>query len=679
LTNLLGSEFKDWRLANNVSQTGLSKLLGIHRGTLSKYETGALTVPQEVVESFKKLNSPKKTSSKDIKIKKPLAEEKFSSNDLVTWRKDRSLSRKQVGDILECSSRTVGDYETAVIRMPSDIEEKLLSYDKNPFFEDQTLEVPVSEGRLEIIKRYGELVKENSVRPVSSDFTASEMNKIKYHFRNMRNLHNAMNEELDLSGHLFETGDIFTPERIKALEDIVSKHDRFFITTAVSYKKVNEKFLAAIRNYCNRNDAALIVMLSMDVASTNKEIDLNIDPSLDDEGIHILQQESKINQNLFLSDIKVSAKQINPLTGLRRICQKQQSSAIFASPKQALEFIAISADHYRQPYALMTTGAITDAQYDNDLYMSKRTSYIAEKDHVLGGVIVERVNKKKFHFRQVQADVESGEFIDLGFKYDADGDIDEVRSVLVMGDYHAGATDKKVKKATNEMCEELSIVDIVLHDFFDGYSISHHDRNIIGKMARKSDLALHVLENEFNYGAKEIEELQSWIPGKLIMVKSNHDEFLDRYLDNGAFFKDHVNYHISLDLHHKMLDMDEREDILSYAYRTYGSASYDPDRIVWLERDQSYTVGYIELGAHGDLGANGSRGSLLSLENAHGPCVVGHTHSAAILRTVFRVGTSSKLNLDYNRGPSSWTHTHCLVYPNGSRQLINIIDGDWKL
>ena len=87
----------------------------------------------------------------------------------------------------------------------------------------------------------------------------------------------------------------------------------------------------------------------------------------------------------------------------------------------------------------------------------------------------------------------------------------------------------------------------------------------------------------------------------------------------------------------------------------------------------------VELGAHGDKGANGARGSLHAMENAYGNSVSGHSHSPEILRGAWQVGTCSYLKLEYNQGPSSWLHSSCLLYPNGARQLINVIGGQWRL
>ena len=93
----------------------------------------------------------------------------------------------------------------------------------------------------------------------------------------------------------------------------------------------------------------------------------------------------------------------------------------------------------------------------------------------------------------------------------------------------------------------------------------------------------------------------------------------------------------------------------------------------WLEEDKSYRVYGVECGVHGSCGANGSRGSLAVYEKGLGNCVTAHTHSAAILRNACSVGTVGLMDMRYNKGLSSWTRTCCLIYSNGTKQLINFI------
>jgi hypothetical protein len=40
-------------------------------------------------------------------------------------------------------------------------------------------------------------------------------------------------------------------------------------------------------------------------------------------------------------------------------------------------------------------------------------------------------------------------------------------------------------------------------------------------------------------------------------------------------------------------------------------------------------------------------------------------------------GTSSLLRVSYNRGPSSWSHSHVVQYPEGPRTMITMWGGRW--
>lgn len=244
--------------------------------------------------------------------------------------------------------------------------------------------------------------------------------------------------------------------------------------------------------------------------------------------------------------------------------------------------------------------------------------------------------------------------------------------VAVFGDYHSGDTDPIVKEALHEIVQLVKPKVIILHDVFDGKSINHHEKRKNIKRAllyRNHKLSL---EDELRKLAEELNELSTWAD-KLVIVKSNHDEFLDEVIEDGRYTSDPINFKICSQLSVAMCDS---YDPLKYGVELLGLTAKN---IQWLERDESYEVAGIELGAHGDKGPNGSRGSIKSLEASYGSCVIGHTHTPGILRGTFQVGTSSYLRLNYNVGPSSWMHTMCLVYPNGQRQLINIVNGAWHL
>ena len=525
-----------------------------------------------------------------------------------------------------------------------------------------------------IISFYEKIVKEKLRLPTYSDFIDWDISrdKIRNSFGNLTKLHSYIedNHRNIIDENLAHEDNIFSKKKLQELHSDLKNYKRFFVTTAVSYKEVDENFYNSIKNFCARNEALLLILPCADVASTNTKTKLTFRNILKDE--YFIHQETKLNDKIFLSNIKISAKQIVPTTGLSRIGQRN-GSYIFASPKQSLEFVATSAQKDRSPMALMTPGCLTVPNYQSERYMSERTSYIAENDHVMGGVIVEIADRKKFHFRQVQAN-HKGEFVDLSTRYKPNGEIEKnIQAHLYAGDWHSGQTDKHIFKGLSKLFDNLPIYDFITGDFFDGYSISHHTINVPLKRVKRHMESKSSLVNELASGAEDMNWILNNISGSLVMVKGNHDEVLEKYLMNANYIKDDINHYDSLDLAKLYL---EGKNVLKEAYRKHTDIQ-EFDRIIWLERDEEYKIANVECGQHGDKGANGSKASLLSIEKAYGNCVVGHTHSAAILRGVFRVGTYSILDLDYVSGPSSWTQTGCLVYDDGSRQLINFINGDF--
>jgi hypothetical protein len=101
--------------------------------------------------------------------------------------------------------------------------------------------------------------------------------------------------------------------------------------------------------------------------------------------------------------------------------------------------------------------------------------------------------------------------------------------------------------------------------------------------------------------------------------------------------------------------------------------------VLFLREDESFRLFDIEFGIHGHLGANGARGSLNTFRKMGPKANVGHAHSAAILDGIYQAGVSGNLDMGYNRGLSSWSHSHIVTYANGKRAIITMSDGEWRL
>jgi hypothetical protein len=92
--------------------------------------------------------------------------------------------------------------------------------------------------------------------------------------------------------------------------------------------------------------------------------------------------------------------------------------------------------------------------------------------------------------------------------------------------------------------------------------------------------------------------------------------------------------------------------------------------------DESLKISGIECGMHGHLGPNGARGNPRNLRTV-GKANTGHTHSAGIVEGVYTAGVLGNLDMEYNKGPSSWSHSSILTYANGKRTIITHRAGKW--
>jgi len=527
--------------------------------------------------------------------------------------------------------------------------------------------IKFSEVQKEILDVYIKLFKKDRIRPATSQLREMDVTKdrIKRHFGNMSKLFEASKiYDPDFHKTLFDDSKFLSEKYFATIKKKVKKHKKFVVTTAISCCDINKQFLETIENYCKLNNALLLIIPVYD--NTNN-INQNFDPLLNNK--NIVSNELLLNSNVCISDIKISPKFVDPVTSLDRLGNRDHSF-IYGSPKQRLTFVPNENDKY--PLALMTTGAITNPSYLTTSSKNTKSSYMAKNDHIMGGVIIELIDDKFFHFRQIQLD-DSGGFYDLGKYYNKKRVKKNKASAFVLGDYHSGETDKVVDSCWKEVIKEVGVKNLVLHDAYNGLSINHHDQHKIITLAKKANNNKLNLKNEVKQLSDDLNKLSPLVDN-IIIAKSNHDEVLARYLQECRFRHDPENFEYALEL---ALEMVRHNDPLKYAVENQGLNN--KKKIQWLKRDESFKICGIELGDHGDKGSNGSYGNLKQMERAYGNSVTGHTHVPEILRGAFRVGTSSIFDLDYKSGLSSWMHTSCLVYPNGNRQLINVINGTWKL
>jgi hypothetical protein len=360
-----------------------------------------------------------------------------------------------------------------------------------------------------------------------------------------------------------------------------------------------------------------------------------------------------------VSDIKVQPTAVNPMSSLQSI--SGINSCVVGAPKVQMEMIPVLNN--KKPKMMLTTGAITKKNYTDS-----KSGKIGDFHHTFGFAIVEIEDNENYYVRQVTADNKTGDFTDLIHRVDDTG-VNRVDSCLglVLGDLHWGHHCPKILKSTMGLISGIKPKEIVLHDIFDGHSINHHE-----------------MKDPFIQWAKECNgkndlraEIDSMLVGlelfrdhNVIVVRSNHDDFLDRWLKNEDWKKQPT---MKNSLSYMELSM-----MLLKQHKSKKVKGVIPELIEerfpnWktLTRDSSYKIGPWEVGMHGDLGPNGSRGSLVSFRKLNTKLIVGHTHSPGRKDGVLVVGTTTKLRVGYNIGPSSWMNSHVIIHNDKKAQHIN--------
>ena len=443
---------------------------------------------------------------------------------------------------------------------------------------------------------------------------------------------------------------------------------RFIITWAQNNTAVHKGFLKNIEAYAKFINADIHVIAGRyknPTTLSNKFCDTAKSRKEDTWANEIKKYLDANRHNIhkyvsILSDVKIQPTAVNPMSGMEGM--SGINSCVFGSPKVHLEVIPVLEGS--KPKIMMTTGAVTKMNYTDSKAGKK-----GEFHHTLGFVIIEIANHEDFYARQVTANDISGEFTDLFFNV-CDGKIKKINEIdaIVLGDIHIGDTDEKVMKSTVELLSRLKPKYTVVHDIFNGTSISHHDLKDPVKLYYKESTGTNSLKEEINVMLQWIEKMKKY---NLVVVRSNHDDFLDRWILNSdwkANIKNTVEYI-------------EYARVLLEGLAPKGVIPYIIDQkfpnVITLGRDQSFKVGRWELGVHGDVGQNGSKGSLLQFRRLNTKIIVAHYHSPERKDGALSVGTSTKLRVDYNIGASNWMQSHVIIHKDGKCQHVNFVDGKY--
>ena len=395
----------------------------------------------------------------------------------------------------------------------------------------------------------------------------------------------------------------------------------------------------------------------------------------DEVAPYLMNHRKELCKNLVvMGDIKTQPTAAGPLSGLESITGGM--SGVFGHPKVQLKSVA--TPQHSLPKILTTTGSITQSNY-SDTKAGKKGDF----HHIIGATVIE-IEGDTYHMRQISAE-DDGAFIDLDYQYTPNGKHKAPRAAgLTLGDLHTEFIDEDCERITfldrNSIIKTLKPEKVVMHDWFDGYSGSHHHHKRVFINYAKHHSGKNNVEEEV---LRTFERTKTWIvpDTEFIVVGSNHNEHLLTWLEKGEPKYDPENalfYHRTMVKVLSGVEMGETAAHVPNPLELLAREHLEFDGMRFLTRKDSLMIAGIENSFHGDKGINGARGSINSFKDIGVKSNTGHGHSPAIEGGHFRAGTNSRLDLEYAEGLSSWLHTDILTYANGKRTLLHKIDGSWR-
>lgn len=494
----------------------------------------------------------------------------------------------------------------------------------------------------EIINEYNNLCRLYSKRLTRTEYRSLDTNYsstlIESIFGNWKNF--VSEAEMSLS--------ILRTTVIKSFSDDV---DKIVITYVNDGSLINENFFTVLKNYCNENDAELGILWGKGIQK-NKTFDTDtfriLHPYLATKFIF------DRDKTCIAQDFLIPSTQKNPLLNIDKL-STDIKTIIIGSDKQYLQILPYK--QYGNYRIACSTGTLSYINYKDTV-----AGHIDSKYHKFGAIVL---TWDKEHNRYILRNLtySNDSLYDLNKKYTVKG-VEKVKSLpgMVLGDLHLPDTDSEALNKTIESINTLKPKYTMLHDIASWNSICHHNFGKSLFNAQNINKTNNTLENEFNIVIDNLESLSKKCPNtNFKIVNSNHDAFIEKWLDTGEFIKDRHNAKFGAQL---FIEYCENKNIFD---------DYLPKNMEILPKDKEFNISGFTVSEHGDAGISGSMGSANAFNKTFENCIVGHTHSCEIKEKTFYVGTLSKLIVNYNqKGMTKWVHANAIIHENQTVQLILI-------
>lgn len=467
---------------------------------------------------------------------------------------------------------------------------------------------------------------------------------------------------------------------------------RYICTSAQNNTHINQDFWDALLVLADHYDANILVGTftynqnaygpkSIKRGSERKKAadgayeKLWYDPQIEE---YISDERVELAQGLeWCGEMNILPTAVDPLSGLETYTHRK--SAIFPHVKLAMRSIAtMQGEGTKLNY---TTGTVTQRNY-----IQKKEGVKAEHHHRYAALVVEVDHTGYWSVRQIGWGSRSSVLQDLDIAV-IDGKIVKNQTVeaITWGDLHATMADDTVIDLSMQMLDKLKPKYQFLHDVMEGASTSRHQLKSKDPHTgfKRWLRGYYKVERELTDTKAVIEKYLRPF-SQVVVPDSNHDGWwLKSWLAKNDYRLDHSNAELFLELQtfmYKELRAGKEPRDVNVMEKAFEIVGLHKSEVRFLLPDESFIIcdRKIECGMHGHLGPNGARGTPDNLNKIGRRANTGHTHSAGIYNGLYVAGTSSKLRWDYALGPSAWSHSHIVTYPNGQRTIITMYDKKWR-
>lgn len=428
-----------------------------------------------------------------------------------------------------------------------------------------------------------------------------------------------------------------------------TSNKKVVITSAFDGSCIDMNCWLTIKNFAKVNGCDLFVLwgkANKGSSLFSREVYEELEPYL------VTDIEFTKDKTCVAKDLQISYSQKNPLINLDKLSNFIHTY-IVGSSKQYMKVLPYDPnDVYKVAWS---TGTISNINYDSTV-----SAQLDKQHHTYGALYLE--------YNEL-----SGRYIvrNLMYKNNFIADLDKIYTTddvmvedyipgMVLGDLHLPEEDEKSIRYTTNMIRDLKVKTVILHDIFSFNSISHHDFDSVLTRLINHTAETESLETEMCIASEKLDEIAAECPNSnFIVVHSNHDDFIRKYLDHCNWTHDLPNVIASMRLFIAIYD---GENPLSRYIKQ--------KNIEFLPQSSTYEISGFEVGQHGNLGIGGMRGSSTTYSKTYTKSITAHTHSPATFESSIVVGTNSKLRLCYNDGISTWAHSNVIIHGNGSYQHI---------